>query len=29
MTVLGAGTIEVQAFLDGIDSNVLTVTLGD
>ena len=29
MTVLRAGTIQVQAFLDGVESNVLEVTLGD
>jgi len=29
LTVLGAGLIEVQASLDGIDSNVLVITLGD
>jgi hypothetical protein len=29
LTVLGGGTIAVSASLDGIDSNVLTITLGD
>jgi hypothetical protein len=29
LTVLGAGTLDVAASLDGIDSNVLTITLGD
>ncbi len=29
LTVLGEGTLEVAASLDGIDSNVLTITLGD
>jgi len=28
LTVLGAGEIEIQASLDGIDSNILVVTLG-
>jgi hypothetical protein len=29
LKVLGAGDLEVQASLDGIDSNVLAITLGD
>ena len=29
LKVLAAGDLEIQASLDGIDSNVLTVTLGD
>jgi hypothetical protein len=29
LTVLGGGTLEVAASIDGIDSNVLTITLGD
>ena len=28
LTVLGEGTLEVSASIDGIDSNVLTITLG-
>lgn len=28
MTVLAPGVIDVQAFLDGVESNILTVTLG-
>jgi hypothetical protein len=29
LKVLGAGDLEVQGSLDGIDSNVLAITLGD
>ena len=28
MTVLAPGVIDVQAFLDGVESNILTITLG-